>query len=377
MDRKSELDKALPQPPPPAQAIDTALRALAAYGSTDGASVTPLGEGLINETYLVERPAREKAVLQRVSPIFARAVHDDIEAITAHLQVRGLVTPRLYRTHLGELSVDLGSDGIWRLMNFICGQSHGVMTKALAAPAGALVGRFHAALIDLPHQFHFVRTGAHDLGGHLARLARVSDVAARSNFVPPEAAVPQEFFALAQALIRYGETLPLSLELPLRLCHGDLKASNLRFDDSGEGICLLDLDTLAYLPLAFELGDALRSWCNRRGEDVTDSEFDLEIFEEALRGYARPSATFLTPAEKESLVFGTLRITFQLAVRFAVDVVEQKYFRWNNRRFASRAAHNFVRVTGQWRLCQSLLAVRSRAEAIAARVFAQAAGGLP
>src|SRR3954468_377192 len=90
---------------PADQALLACQHALLAYGSSDGTVVTPLGDGLINETYLVEKlPASplpffgERAVLQRVSPIFGRAVHDDIEAITAHLQESGMVTPRLYRT---------------------------------------------------------------------------------------------------------------------------------------------------------------------------------------------------------------------------------------------------------------------------------------
>lgn len=356
--------------------LEPCFRALAAYDGVAGAAVTPITGGLINETYLVELPsASGRAVLQRVSPIFGRAVHEDIEAITAHLAAQGMLTPRLYRTRGGELSVDLGGDGVYRLMTYVPGHSYKVMTRELARPAGELVGRFHAALVDLRHRFHFVRPGAHDLGGHLKRLRQALDAAASSNFQAPEADVPKEFFALGQALCGHAEVLPLGIEfprdLPLRLCHGDLKLNNLRFDDSGQGVCLLDLDTLGQLPLAFELGDALRSWCNPHGEDVVDGGFDLTLFEEALVGYVGPARAFLTPAEKASLVAGAERITFQLAVRFAVDIVQQNYFRWDRQRFKSRAAHNLIRAAGQWSLCRSIAAVRSRAEAIAARVFAQ------
>ncbi len=357
--------------------LDLGRRALLAYGSVEKLVLSPLGDGLINETYLVEQlegGAFDKAVLQRVSSIFGRAVHDDIEAITAHLAAQGFCTPRLYATSTGEKSVDLGADGIWRLMSFVPGHSHSVMTRALAQPAGELVGRFHAAFIGFAHSFHFVRPGAHDLAGHLTRLRDALQAATQANFQPPESAVPREFFDLAPALLAQADKLALGIrppsDLPLRLCHGDLKLNNLRFDEKGQGLCLLDLDTLGYLPLAFELGDAFRSWCNPRGEDAQDGQFDLELFEEALRGYAQSARDFITPLERQCLYAGIERITLQLAVRFAVDVVSQNYFRWNRQRYPSRAMHNFVRATGQWNLFRSLTAARARGEAIVAQVFA-------
>ena len=346
---------------------ESPARALAAYELPAIVSISPLVGGLINETWLVET-ADGRAVLQRVNPIFGRAVHDDIEAITAHLAARGMVTPRLYRTRDGALCVE-NEAGVFRLLTFIAGQTPKVMTAELARPAGLLVGRFHAALSDLPHRFHFVRKGAHDLASHLDKLRQAVADARRADFVPAEAPLPPEFLPLAEALLAHGETVPLTVELPLRLCHGDLKANNLRFDDHGNGLCLLDLDTLAHLPLAFELGDAFRSWCNPRGEDAGSASFDLAIFEQALSGYAEPAAAFLQPSEAQSILPGVQRIAFQLAVRFAVDVVRQNYFRWDASRFADRAAHNLVRAAGQWSLCRCIADARPAAEAIVRRVF--------
>ncbi|WP_324557833.1 phosphotransferase, partial [Accumulibacter sp.] len=89
---------------------------------------------------------------------------------------------------------------------------------------------------------------------------------------------------------------------PRRICHGDLKLNNLRFAPRDadpavppRGVCLLDLDTLAELPLAFELGDALRSWYNpaATGEDQLRTRFDLELLEQALHGYGEHGRRFL------------------------------------------------------------------------------------
>src|SRR6185369_329255 len=68
-------------------------RVLPLYDSWQDASVARFGGGLINRTYLLER-AGARAVLQRVSPIFPPAIHDNIQAVTARLAEAGMVTPR-------------------------------------------------------------------------------------------------------------------------------------------------------------------------------------------------------------------------------------------------------------------------------------------
>lgn len=381
---------------PSAVASPTPVRALSAYdleGLTQ-AAISPLGDGLINETFLVQAGAA-RYVLQHVSPIFGRAVHEDIEAVTAHLAGKGLPTPRLLRTRDGELSVELPAptapslseksagkpaaeqpSQIWRLLSYIPGHCYPRMTPGLAEPAGELVGRFHIAVADLQHAFRFSRPGAHVLSAHLGKLTAAVAAAGQPGFVPPESPVPPEFFPLAEDLLRYGETLSLSdavaASLPRRNCHGDLKVSNLRFDDAGVGVCLLDLDTLGLLPLPLELGDALRSWCNTSpyGEDSAAAHFDLGLFEAALRGYARGCAGLLSVDERGALVAGVERIAFQLAVRFAVDVVGQSYFRWRpDSRHRTRAAHNLLRAQGQFSLVQAVAAQRKAAEAVVARLF--------
>jgi Ser/Thr protein kinase RdoA (MazF antagonist) len=258
---------------------------------------------------------------------------------------------------------------VWRLLTFVPGATFHKIDPALAAEAGQLVARFHQSLLDLPHRFHFTRPGAHDLGRHLATLR------AAVNKAPGVADLPADFPLLAAEILARASELPLEFEAPLRLCHGDLKISNLLFLPTGGthvGHCLVDLDTLAYLPLGLELGDALRSWCNPDDENNPAGRFDLELFAAAVGGYARHGAAFVTPAEQQQLVTGTLRVALQLAARFAADVVNQSYFGWDATRFPSRAAHNLVRASGQLSLARSLAAQKTQAEALVARLFAAA-----
>jgi hypothetical protein len=340
--------------------------------------VAPLGAGLINQTFLVDTAALGqhppvRAVLQRVNPLFGRAVNDDIYAITSHLRAAGLSTPLLYRTRDGQTAVDLGADGVWRLLTFEPGETFHKITPALAHQAGRLVARFHGALLGFPHRFAFTRPGAHDLDKHVATLrAAVAKAQAVAD-------LPADFLPLATEILARVAEVPRELGGPLRLCHGDLKISNLLFlpasDGAGDGggyvgHCLVDLDTMAYLPLGLELGDALRSWCNPDDENNPAGRFDLDLFTAALSGYAAGASGFVGAAEAGQLVPGTLRVTLQLAARFAADVVNQSYFGWDPTRFASRAEHNLIRARGQLSLARSLADQRRAADAVVARCFA-------
>jgi len=327
---------------------------LSAYDLGGPARTRPIEGGLINRTFLVEAP-RGRFVLQRLHPIFGAEVHDDIEAVTAHLAARGLhITPRLVRTTDGALFTRL-DDGVWRLQTFVDGLTvHRVDGPARAEAAGALVGLFHASLADLRHSFRFRRAGVHDTARHFALLDAAIDAHATHPSRDVVAALRDELRAGLAALPSIA-----GADLPRRVAHGDLKISNLLFDASGRATCLVDLDTLAEMALPFELGDAWRSWCNPLGEDDEHARFDPALLAAAWRGYRGPMAGTLSAAERELLVPGILTICLELSARFARDVLDDEYFGWDATRFSSRAAHNLVRARGQASLHRSLAAQRA------------------
>lgn len=303
-------------------------------------------------------------VLQRVNEIFPAVVHHDIAAVTAHLASRAVATCHLLPTRDDELWVDLGADGIWRVLTFLPGRSldRTADPRALRS-AGELVARFHRALADLAYEFRSVRPGAHDMARHLELLRSALELhRGHRRF---EAVAP-----LAERILAEAAHLAPLPELPPRVVHGDLKLNNLRFSetDPPEALALLDLDTLGRGHLPLELGDALRSWCNPAGEDASAVALDLDLLEAAISGYARPAAGFVTPAEVDCLVEAIRTIALELAARFCRDALEESYFGWNAGRFPSASEHNELRACGQLALSRS---VASRAKA-ARRVVADA-----
>jgi Ser/Thr protein kinase RdoA (MazF antagonist) len=320
----------------------TVLDALRFFAGWEAATVQQVAGGLINRTYLVTAGA-ERAVLQRVNPLFPPAIHQNIAAVTEHLARQGMVTPRLIPTRDGALwAEDQGA--VWRLLTFIDGVSFdAVGAPAQARAAGALLGRFHRALDDLQHHFVHPRV-AHDTARHLARLA---EAAARH----PDHRL--DVAPLARDIAAAAAALPPLPALAPRICHGDTKFNNVLFKGA-EAVCLIDLDTVGPMSLAHELGDAWRSWCNRNGEDHPVAAFDLEVFAASVEGYRQEKAL----TDHAALLAGVEWISLELAARFATDALEERYFGWDPARFPTRGDHNLTRALGQWSLHQQLVASR-------------------
>ena len=329
---------------------DLALRALAAYPNMDEPKLTRLTGGLLNTTYQVDASGG-RFVLQSLNPIFKPEVNDDIDAVTAHLERRGLVTTRVVRTRDGALCTVIGAQ-CWRVLTFVPGTHtlSRVQDPNIAAEAGALVARFHLALSDLQHTFKFARLGVHDTPTHMKTLATAfAEHAAHRYF--------SRIAPVAEKILREWDRFGAAATPPAkqRLVHGDLKISNVLFGDRG-AVCLIDLDTLANMPLMHELGDAWRSWCNPVGEDSTDTRFDLGLFRASASAYFKVARAFITPEELASLEHGTALIALELSARFCADAFRESYFGWNADKYPDRSTHNLERAMGQLNLYSSVRA---------------------
>jgi Ser/Thr protein kinase RdoA (MazF antagonist) len=326
-------------------------------------SIRPLGSGLINRTFLAAGRDGEWRVLQQLNPIFPPQVNEDIEAVTAHLAGRGLLTPRLVRNLDGQLWVpDPG--GAWRVLTRVEGRVLDAIGSAMqASEAGRLLATFHRALDDLDHEFRHVRPPVHEPARHLGDLARAVETHRDHRLHAVAAALAEEIFAAASNLAPLPGT-------PVRVVHGDPKISNLVFaPEADRALCMLDLDTLGTMALPFELGDALRSWCNVASEDDPRGSFSADWFAAAVRGYGAAARGWLRPEEAASVVTATATIQVELAARFCADILNERYFGWNPAAFPGRAEHNLARARGQMAVHRSLLAQATRLEDLAGEGF--------
>ncbi len=325
------------------------------------ATPTPCADGgLINQTWLVGDPPG--AVLQRVNAIFSPLVNRDIAAWTARLRARGILSPEVLPTRDGGLWVEDPEGGCWRMLSYIPGRTlHRLTSPQQAAAVGGLVGRVHRALDGWTPPRHAPLRRIHDSPARMADLARALEA---GDGHPLEA----QARALGGQILADWQSWEGPDGVPERICHGDLKISNLRFDASGhQALCLIDLDTVGPMDLPSEMGDAWRSWCNPAGEDdPTGVSFDQALFSASAEAFLSQGPE-LAPAEREGLAPAVERICLELSARFCADALNNCYFREDRARFPAVGAHNLHRAQVQHQLARSARRARSFCEQVVQR----------
>ncbi len=309
---------------------------------------TAITAGHINRTFLVETGGA-RLVLQRLSPIFGPELDQDIDALTRQLEAAGQTTPRLVPTTEGALHHHPDGDGpVWRLLTHVAGETiERVDSAARCREAGALLGRFHRALWDFDHVFRHRRLGVHDTAAHLRRLGLALERHAGAHRAYPQ------IEPVGLTILELAAKLRLPESLPERVVHGDPKISNVIFAADGRARCLVDLDTIGRMPLAVELGDALRSWCSPLGEEQ-QGPFEVDFYRATLTGWTEAIGALPTAAERAAIPPAVEVIALELAARFCTDALEERYFGWDRQRFASATDHNLARARSQLHLAQQV-----------------------
>lgn len=143
--------------------------------------------------------------------------------------------------------------------------------------------------------------------------------------------------------------------LPYRVTHNDTKFNNILIDkNTGNPLCVLDLDTVMPGLVAYDFGDAVRGGANNTAEDEKDLSkvgLNFEYYEQFTRGYITAVKPFLTVSEKDSLALSAMTIAYELASRFMLDYLDgDKYFKIHY------DTHNLDRARCQIRLCEDMMA---------------------
>lgn len=326
-------------------------------------SAKPAASGLINRTWIVETASAERLVIQCLHTQIPAQVNDSIRVVTGRLRDQDVCTPLLVETCSGDTYAAVG-DKIWRVLTYVPGISFDVVPDVgRAREAGGILARFHGAFINWTDMQAPPVSTVHNLPRHLGVLRTALANGSEHDQYP-------WITELAEEILSFAQSLPQIIPNTPRIVHGDPKISNILFEETGGAVCLVDLDTVGFMDLVWELGDAFRSWCNPHGEDTEDTTFSLDLLHHALSGYAAYGPRFITQQEVAGTVSATLTIYTELAARFCADALSEGYFAWDPERFSSRAEHNLVRATGQLNAAKDLAKKRIEAERIAAQIFA-------
>ena len=142
-------------------------------------------------------------------------------------------------------------------------------------------------------------------------------------------------------------------ELPLRVTHNDTKLNNVLMDEkSGEGVCIIDLDTVMPGLAINDFGDSIRFGANHSAEDETDLgkvNLDVELFSVYTAAFLEGAGGSLTAKEIEYLPWGAKLMTLECGIRFLTDYLEgDVYFH------ISRPGQNLDRCRTQFKLVSDM-----------------------
>ena len=323
-------------------------------------SIAPLGEGFINDTYVVTTVGNSpNYILQRKNHnIFSDvpAMMDNIAAVTAHIK-RKVADPMrqtltITPTRTGELYAQVDGN-FWAACLFISRSKsyERADTLALAYQGGVGIGRFQSQLSDFTTPLHETIKGFHNIRHRFEQwdasvaadaAGRVAELQTEIGWIESRREKMLAFWSLVE-----------DGTIPTRVTHNDTKLSNILFDaDTDEVLCAIDLDTVMSSTSLNDFGDAIRSYTNTGAEDDRDLSrvgMDIDIFRAYAEGYLSERKESLTQSEKQWLAFSALYITYEQVLRFLMDYIDgDKYYK------TTSADHNLVRTHAQYRLLQSM-----------------------
>ena len=329
----------------------------------------PYGTGHINDTYVVEfnqAGTGTRYILQRINEtIFTEPekLMENVERVTTHqlrkLREQGALNPsrsclQLVPTLEGT-SFFLDQNGkYWRMYLFI---EHArtfdiIETEEQAFAAAEAFANFQKSLVDLPgDRLYETIPDFHNTVNRYKNLQKAIEANGNGRVQTCKSEIA---FALKREPIT-SKLIDLLKEgsLPERITHNDTKLNNVMIDnETHNGICVIDLDTVMPGTVLYDFGDLVRSSTSPAAEDEKDTAkvyMQLNMFKALVKGYLSEANEFLNETEREHLVFCGKLIAFEIGLRFLTDYLNgDVYFK------TKYDDHNLVRCRTQFKLVESI-----------------------
>lgn len=315
--------------------------------------------GHINQSYAVINSELQRVyLLQQIdTEVFKdvpmimnniKVVIDHIEkkqSDSHHVELLSLVPTYSQKTYFES---DEGQ--FWRLYRYIHGITHNKLeNRQEALEAGKMFGEFLAAISDLdPDTVGETIPDFHNMYHRFRQFDQ-----AKTQATPERLMLAGKEIEFAEAnrawmLDIYDKiTAP---DIPLHVVHNDTKLSNLLFDKQGNGLAVIDYDTImpGYIP--FDFGDSVRTICSTTGEDDPDvaaTKFNTDLMRAYTQGFLKQLEHALSGPEKKLLADAVPYMTFIMGLRMLTDFLNNDIY------YQTRYdVHNLVRSINQFKLVE-------------------------
>ena len=333
---------------------------LQAYKLNDTLQVETLVSGLINNTWKVT-DADKVYILQRINDTvfkkpwdIATNVQLIAEYLATHCPTYKFVSP-LSTTDGKQLLYSEGElAGYFRLFPFV----HDSHSKAIADTPGPAyeaakqIGRFTKFLSGFPvSKLNITIPFFHDLSYRYKQFLealensnteRIQEAETLINTIKYHTAIVSEF-----------ERIQNDPAFKKRVTHHDTKISNVLFNEAGEGLCVIDLDTVMPGYFISDVGDMMRTYLSPVSEEEKDfSRIEVrdDFYKAIVKGYHDEMKEELTAKEKSYFFYSGKFMIYMQALRFLTDHLNNDAYYG-----ASYSGHNLVRAGNQMVLLQRLI----------------------
>ncbi len=304
----------------------------------DFEKIEDLGTGNINSTYKITLSSGKEYVLQKLNVnVFKKPeeVMSNIMKVTAHLRTKieqeggnpDRETLNFLKTADDSSLAYYNDTTVYRAYEFV----DGAITLQTAGNPGEAYkvayafGKFQNRLSDFEADVLFETIPDFH---HTAKRFEIfeksikEDKAGRLSEVQDLVDGYYEFKYLANSI---ADAVDRG-ELPIRVTHNDTKTNNILFDAStGEGMCVIDLDTVMPATALYDFGDMIRTGAAMSEEDETDLSkvgLNLEYYEAFVKGFKAGAGDGLTQKELDRLALSSMVLTFECGMRFLTDYLD-------------------------------------------------------
>ncbi len=335
-------------------------------GARQVKAIAPLGNGNINQTFLVTLTGAtaEYFVLQQINTLVFPdpiKVMDNLQLVSSHISQKlnqdsldDWQIPQVLLTSDQKHHYLAEDNTFWRAISYVANaDSQDTITNLeQATEIGRGLGVFHRLVSDLSlDKLVDTLPGFHITPGYLAQYQQVLEHKVIPNLATAQFC--QQFIQKRTTIVDILEQAKATKVLPLRPIHGDPKVNNIMLDcQSQKAIAMVDLDTVKPGLIHYDIGDCLRSGCNKLGEEAQnwrDVEFDLKLAEQILQGYLNIMRAIISDQEKNYIYDAVRLIAFELGLRFFTDYLQgNMYFK------TTYPEQNLNRALVQFQLTQSI-----------------------
>lgn len=328
--------------------------------NTDNYKLSPINDGLINTTYLLEDlDHQKKFILQKIN----HHVFKQPEVIVNnHLMINELLRSNNYHFQIIEPIPSLTheflikdvNDEPWRMLSFVENSITFLTAPSLqTAFEAAKAFSYFLSIINteklptikdtLPNFLNFEKRIAaykkalENAASHLKENAK-AEIEVTNQLI----SLPDEWIEMEK-----------SNQIPKRIIHADVKISNILFDQNHKPLAVIDLDTMMISTILYDFGTMIQSYTNTTHEDDgrAKNNFNPEMYEAVKKGFLFHLKEKLTPEEYAHLDYAAQVAIYIQEVRFLTDYLNGSVY------YATKyPEHNLDRTKNQLELLKGLRA---------------------